>query len=419
MAEERRPDIKRMLGVTPGMGKALGLDEKWAYNAIKPVGNYGEIFDRNARQGLAAEAGARPERSVDQGRPDVRDADPLSRQRAVEGSGDDERRTAVPRHRAGAAPRRGATRRSAASPIRCCSSPRSSRSARSSSTTRWSTCSRQNIATGFGFLDREAAFGIGESLIAYSPADTYGRAFLVGLTNTLYVAGARHRAGDDPRHGDGAGAAVEQLADRASWRRSMSRPSATSRCCCSCSSGGGCCDESAPAPRQAWQPLPDVFVSNRGIVFPVPSRDPAYRLDGCWRSCVGDRRDGRRSPAGRGQRQARDRAAIPDRLGRARADRRAAAASSFSAAGAPLPLDCAELQGLQLRRRQRGVAGIRRAVARARRSTPARLSPRSSAPASSRSAGARARRRWRSACAAASGCAWSCCRRRCASSSRR
>src|SRR5215468_12056572 len=46
---------------------------------------------------------------------------------------------------------------------------------------------RQNIASGFGFLDREAAFGIGESLIDYSPADTYGRAFLVGLTNTLYV----------------------------------------------------------------------------------------------------------------------------------------------------------------------------------------------------------------------------------------
>ncbi|HEX2150945.1 MAG TPA: amino acid ABC transporter permease, partial [Stellaceae bacterium] len=48
--------------------------------------------------------------------------------------------------------------------------------------------SRQNIATGFGFLDREAGFSIGESLIAYSAADTYARAFLVGLTNTLYVA---------------------------------------------------------------------------------------------------------------------------------------------------------------------------------------------------------------------------------------
>ena len=47
MAKSEAPDIKRMLGTTPGMGKALGLDEKWAYNAIKAVGNFGEIFDRH------------------------------------------------------------------------------------------------------------------------------------------------------------------------------------------------------------------------------------------------------------------------------------------------------------------------------------------------------------------------------------
>ncbi len=41
------PQVQRFLGVTPGMGKALGLDEKWAYHIIKQVGNYGEIFDRN------------------------------------------------------------------------------------------------------------------------------------------------------------------------------------------------------------------------------------------------------------------------------------------------------------------------------------------------------------------------------------
>ncbi|MGA9175603.1 MAG: amino acid ABC transporter substrate-binding protein, partial [Desulfobacterales bacterium] len=35
------------LGVTPGLGKALGLDDKWTYNIIKQVGNYGEIFERN------------------------------------------------------------------------------------------------------------------------------------------------------------------------------------------------------------------------------------------------------------------------------------------------------------------------------------------------------------------------------------
>ena len=47
MLKSEDPAIQRFLGVTPGMGKALGLDEKWAYNAIKQVGNYGEIFDRN------------------------------------------------------------------------------------------------------------------------------------------------------------------------------------------------------------------------------------------------------------------------------------------------------------------------------------------------------------------------------------
>jgi general L-amino acid transport system substrate-binding protein len=47
MLKSDDPSTKRMLGVTPGMGKALGLDEKWAYNEIKLVGNYGEIFDRN------------------------------------------------------------------------------------------------------------------------------------------------------------------------------------------------------------------------------------------------------------------------------------------------------------------------------------------------------------------------------------
>ena len=47
MLESTNPSIQRFLGVTPGMGEALGLDEKWAYNAIKQVGNYGEIFARN------------------------------------------------------------------------------------------------------------------------------------------------------------------------------------------------------------------------------------------------------------------------------------------------------------------------------------------------------------------------------------
>ena len=47
MLNSKNPGIQRFLGVTPGMGGNLGLDEKWAYNIVKQVGNYGEIFDRN------------------------------------------------------------------------------------------------------------------------------------------------------------------------------------------------------------------------------------------------------------------------------------------------------------------------------------------------------------------------------------
>ncbi|PIE56480.1 MAG: amino acid ABC transporter substrate-binding protein [Desulfobulbus propionicus] len=47
MLKSSDPKIQRFLGVSPGNGEALGLDEKWAYNIIKMVGNYGEVFERN------------------------------------------------------------------------------------------------------------------------------------------------------------------------------------------------------------------------------------------------------------------------------------------------------------------------------------------------------------------------------------
>src|SRR5512142_1147597 len=53
MLKSDDPGIKRLLGTTPGMGKALGLDEKWAFNEIKAVGNYGEIFDKHLGLGSA------------------------------------------------------------------------------------------------------------------------------------------------------------------------------------------------------------------------------------------------------------------------------------------------------------------------------------------------------------------------------
>ncbi len=47
---------------------------------------------------------------------------------------------------------------------------------------------RAHIASGFGFFGARAGFDISQSLIAYSAEMTYGRAFLVGLLNTLLVA---------------------------------------------------------------------------------------------------------------------------------------------------------------------------------------------------------------------------------------
>ncbi len=41
------PEVRRMLGVDGSQGSELGLANDWAYQIIKQVGNYGEIFERN------------------------------------------------------------------------------------------------------------------------------------------------------------------------------------------------------------------------------------------------------------------------------------------------------------------------------------------------------------------------------------
>src|SRR5438477_2417413 len=134
---------------------------------------------------------------------------------------------------------------------------------------------RQNIASGFGFLDREAAFGIGESLIAYSPADTYARAFLVGLLNTLYVAGLGILLATIL----GTVMGIARLSGNWLISKLAQIYVETFRnipLLLQLFFWWALLREGAPAPRQAWQPLPDVFVSNRGITFAVPYPDPAY-----------------------------------------------------------------------------------------------------------------------------------------------
>src|ERR1700760_3524438 len=134
---------------------------------------------------------------------------------------------------------------------------------------------RQNIASGFGFLDREAAFGIGESLVPYSPADTYARAFLVGLLNTLYVAGL----GIVLATVLGTVMGIARLSGNWLIRKLAQIYVETFRnvpLLLQLFFWWALLRESAPAPRQAWQPLADIYVSNRGVTFAVPNPDLAY-----------------------------------------------------------------------------------------------------------------------------------------------
>ena len=46
-ANSKDPSVQRILGAGEDLGKLLGLDKEWSYRAVKAVGNYGEIFERN------------------------------------------------------------------------------------------------------------------------------------------------------------------------------------------------------------------------------------------------------------------------------------------------------------------------------------------------------------------------------------
>jgi general L-amino acid transport system substrate-binding protein len=48
-AKSANPSIQRFVGASGDVGKMLGLDNRWAYNIVKQVGNYGESFDANLK----------------------------------------------------------------------------------------------------------------------------------------------------------------------------------------------------------------------------------------------------------------------------------------------------------------------------------------------------------------------------------
>ncbi len=80
MMKGDNPTIKRILGVTPGMGKALGVDEEVGLQRIiKQVGNYGEMFMASATSAWARRSRSPAARTrCGPGWPAVRSSDSLS-----------------------------------------------------------------------------------------------------------------------------------------------------------------------------------------------------------------------------------------------------------------------------------------------------------------------------------------------------
>jgi general L-amino acid transport system permease protein len=134
---------------------------------------------------------------------------------------------------------------------------------------------RQSIATGLSFLGREAGFEISETLVDYSATSTYARAFLVGLLNTIEVA----IAGIILSTILGTLLGIARLSPN--WLLSRlalgyvelvrNIPLLLQLLLIYSILNGA-----APSPRQAWQLLPDTFLSNRGLFLPIPVADPSH-----------------------------------------------------------------------------------------------------------------------------------------------
>ncbi len=145
---------------------------------------------------------------------------------------------------------------------------------------------RQSIATGLGFLEKESSFEIGESLISYSAADTYGRALVVGVLNTLIVS----FIGIILTVILGTFIGVARLSTN--WL--VSRLAAVYievfqdiPVLLQLFFWYAFFYELLPSPRQALSPAAGIFISNRGLIFPVPESHPAHKymaaafLGGC------------------------------------------------------------------------------------------------------------------------------------------
>jgi general L-amino acid transport system permease protein len=138
---------------------------------------------------------------------------------------------------------------------------------------------RQKIASGFHYLEREAGFEIGDTMIEYSPASTYARAIFVGLLNTLKVSilGIIMATFLGTLIGIGRLSNNWLLAKICEWYVEAFRNVPLLLWLFLFYK---LISEAFPGPRQAISVLSSLYLSNRGVYFPVPIADPAYKWVG-------------------------------------------------------------------------------------------------------------------------------------------
>jgi general L-amino acid transport system permease protein len=134
---------------------------------------------------------------------------------------------------------------------------------------------RQKIASGYDYLHREAGFQIGDSMIPYSPANTYARAILVGMLNTLKVSvlGIILCTILGTLIGIGRLSPNWLLAKICEWYVETFRNVPLLLWLFLFYK---IISEAFPGPRQAINVLGAMFLSNRGLYFPVPVPDPIH-----------------------------------------------------------------------------------------------------------------------------------------------
>jgi len=135
----------------------------------------------------------------------------------------------------------------------------------------------RNISTGFQFLTREAGFAIGESPIAYGPENTYARAIMVGLLNTLRIA----VIGIILATILGTIVGIARLSKN--WlvaKISMIYVEVIRNVplLLQLFFWYAIITETLPGPRQAINVMPGVFMSNRGIKLPAPTDHVAFDI---------------------------------------------------------------------------------------------------------------------------------------------